>query len=86
MGHIIWSLKLNNRYRSLGSCVHVASVLLGMGVDPEERSSYTINESVALTSENFLDWEDSDSSEESANSQPASPASRPAKRSRNVEE
>ena len=53
-----------------------------MGLDPEERSSYTINESIALTADNFLDWENSESSDESENSPPASPVLRPAKRTR----
>ena len=55
-----------------------------MGLDPEERSSYTINESIALTADNFLDWENSESSDESENSPPTSPALRPAKRSRSA--
>ena len=51
-----------------------------MGVDPQERLSYTITDSVALNSENFLDWEND--SDELENSPPASPAPGPSKRSR----
>lgn len=42
-------------FRSLGSCVHVTSVLLGMGVSPDQRGAFTIDESIAFTSETFPD-------------------------------
>ena len=57
-------------FRSLGSCAHIASVLLGMGVDPEERTSYKVNDSVALTAKSFLEWEDQDTSSSDPDSDP----------------
>lgn len=66
----------------MGSCAHIAAVLLGMGVDPEERKSFTIDESVALTAENFMDWDDDHSGSSDAGSPPLRP--RNAERSQNV--
>ena len=49
------NLFIKNFLRSLGSCVHVTSVLLGMGVSPDQRGAFTVDESIALTSETFPD-------------------------------
>ena len=41
-----------------------------MGVDPEERTSYKVNDSVALTAKSFLEWEDQDTSSSDPDSDP----------------
>ena len=48
-------IDVKNSFRSLGSCVHVASALLGMGVSPDMRGAFTIDDSIALTAETFPD-------------------------------